>query len=81
MQGAEHGGGIGHRFRRKPAERHRDLGRRPVGGPEPDVPAGSVDADEAAVPVGEPPEPAAQALGLHLDRPAAARHLPGPRHP
>ena len=37
--------------------------------------------DEVAVPGREPGEPAGQALGLHLDGPAAAGHLPGPRHP
>ena len=63
------------------AERHHDLDRGAAGGAEPDPVRGAVDLDEVAVPPGEPLEPAAQPLRLDLDRPAAAGHLPGPRHP
>ena len=63
------------------AEGHGHLGRRTVGGPEPQVAGRGVDRDGAAVALGEPREPAEEAFGLHLDRPAASRHLPGPHHP
>ena len=73
--------GIGADIGGEAAEGHRHLGRRAVGGPEPQVCGRAVDREGAAVALGEPREPADEAFGLHLDRPAAPRHLPGPRHP